>query len=283
MVIYKGMAGLGNQMFEYACARALALRNNTEVRVWRAPADCKDGEVKICDSSSGTNPLEPFAIQARDASSQDLLNIQYRIIEKPFKFYPELLHAKGNVLLDGFWQSEQYFTDVRTAIREDLEFKDAGRMRDSRERIAALRQNRNAAIVAVHVRRGDYVIAKNSGIFHNLSTNWFNTAMARFPANVAFLIFSDDMPWCRATFTGPRINYSNGRDALQDLALMRACDGYIISNSSFSWWGAWLSDNPHAPVIAPSADCWFGPVLQKYSPHDASHIVPDGWIRQQDT
>jgi hypothetical protein len=87
--------------------------------------------------------------------------------------------------------------------------------------------------------------------------------MSRLPVHVQFLVFSDDIPWCQAHITGPRVHYSQAADDLTDLARMRACDGYIIANSSFSWWAAWLSDQENPVVIAPTAEQWFGKKLMQ--------------------
>jgi hypothetical protein len=110
--------------------------------------------------------------------------------------------------------------------------------------------------VAIHVRRGDYLDPAKGGWHTNLcATNYYWRAMEHFP-DARFLVFSDDKEWARTYFvTHPDIKFSEYQDEVADLNIMASCHGHIIANSSFSWWGAWLS--PHGgPVIAPREDRW---------------------------
>lgn len=278
MIIVKIMAGLGNQLFQYACARALAQRLGVELGIWR---DVHAPQASGAVASRPCRLLE-FNVRADYASDAALANLQHTFIENPFTFHPSLLGARDNTLLDGFWQSEAYFADAKHTIRAELEFKDPQHMEQARAAVHHIRQSTGAPVVAVHVRRGDYVEAGNAGIFHNLSLQWYQLAMSRLPADVQFLVCSDDIPWCRDHLTGPRVHYSQATHDLMDLALMRACDGYIIANSSFSWWAAWLSDQENPVVIAPTAEQWFGSKLMQAGSWDAAHIVPMRWLRQPD-
>jgi hypothetical protein len=272
------MAGMGNQLFQYACGRALSLRLGTELRLWSEPAS---------DVPAGVQPNQPhrlldFNIHAKAATDHDLTTMQYKVHENPYTFLPDILKLPDNVMLEGFWQTEKYFADVAPIIRSELEFKDPRRMSIARTNIQRIKESARASVVAVHVRRGDYVLERTKGIFHNLSEQWFQLAMSRFPAQVVFLVFSDDIGWCKEHLKGPRILYSEGTSDLEDLALMRACDGYIVSNSSFSWWGAWLSDAERPAVIGPDASHWFGKILMQTGKWDANHIMPKRWICQPD-
>lgn len=279
MIIVKTMGGLGNQLFQYACGRALALRRGTDLRIWRAP----ESPENHADQPPRPYRLFDFAVQAQVASDHDLAAVRFTVYENPFTFLPAVLDAPDGIALEGFWQSEKYFADATRRIRDELEFADKQRMLQARATVQSMRQTLQAPVVAVHVRRGDYVLERTRGVFHNLSLDWYRLAMSRLPANVVFLVFSDDIAWCQDNLRNPRVHFASpGNGDLDDLALMRACDGYILANSSFSWWGAWLSDNPQAPVIAPSPDCWFGEVLMRRGLHDASHIIPGRWIQQPD-
>jgi hypothetical protein len=278
MIHLKSMAGLGNQLFQYACGRALAARLGTELGIWRPDAT----EPPPSDQPPRPLQLQEFAIQCRWIDAATYAQASPTVFENPFTFHPSVLTAPDGVALDGFWQSERYFADATALIRQELEFANPQRMERPRAIIAKMREELHGPIVAVHVRRGDYVLPRNQGIFHNLSLQWFRAAMARLPESTYFLVFSDDLQWCKTHLQDVRFRYAPGLSELDDLALMRACDGYILSNSSYSWWGAWLSDNPNAPVIAPSPDSWFGPRLVQQGLHDASHIIPGRWIQQSD-
>jgi hypothetical protein len=278
MIIVKTMGGLGNQLFQYACGRALAKRLGVELRVWRS----QDTQERHADQPARPYRLWDFAVNAQIASDDDLAQARFTAYENPFTFLPAVLGAPDGIALEGFWQTEKYFLDAKNTIRSELEFADPNHMMAARASVQLIRAAARGPVVAVHVRRGDYVLDRTKGIFHNLSLHWFQLAMSRMPAHVAFLIVSDDIAWCKTQFTGPRVHFSTATDDLSDLALMRACDGYIISNSSFSWWGAWLSDTPEPVVIAPDANHWFGELLMSGGQHDASHIIPSQWLRQPD-
>lgn len=120
--------------------------------------------------------------------------------------------------------------------------------------------------VAIHVRRGDYV---NNPFYVDLTqTNYYEKAIAEFP-DAEFLVFSDDIEWCKDYFIGEQYSFSEGNDELTDLNLMASCKGHIIANSSFSWWGAYIS--PYSKkVVAPKL--WYTDLKQRT-------LCPDEWIR----
>lgn len=101
--------------------------------------------------------------------------------------------------------------------------------------------------VAIHVRRGDYV--KNSFYVDLMRTDYYERAMAEFP-DASFLVFSDNIEWCKQQKIFSKCDFAEGNDEVTDMNLMASCTGHIIANSSFSWWGSWLS--PHGgKVVAP--------------------------------
>lgn len=112
--------------------------------------------------------------------------------------------------------------------------------------------------VSIHVRRGDYV--KHSQFVQLWDTDYYVRAMEQFPG-ARFLIFSDDKPWCREHFQGPHFEFAWGRDEIEDLNLMASCRHNIIANSSFSWWAAYLNQNPNKQVIYPKA--WHSDGVQR--------------------
>lgn len=121
--------------------------------------------------------------------------------------------------------------------------------------------------VAIHVRRGDYV---NNPFYVDLSlTDYYEKAMELFPTST-FLVFSDDIEWCKDRFQGKQFEFFHS-DELTDLNTMAACSGHIIANSSFSWWGAYLSPNC-GKVVAPSVDNWYTDGIERTK-------CPESWIR----
>lgn len=121
--------------------------------------------------------------------------------------------------------------------------------------------------VSLHIRRGDYT---GNTFYVNLSaTDYYEKAMAEFPDR-KFLVFSDDIKWCKEYFDGrDNIEFSEGRGELEDLNLMMKCDGHIIANSTFSWWGAWLGKGK---VVAPSITNWYTDGIERT-------VCPKHWTR----
>lgn len=123
-------------------------------------------------------------------------------------------------------------------------------------------------MVAIHVRRGDYV---GNNFYTNLmETPYYVDAMSLFP-DASFMVFSDNIDWCKQQEIFKDCEFSEGLSEEQDLNLMASCVGHIIANSSFSWWGAWLS--PYSTkIVAPSVDKWYSDGVERTK-------CPQKWIR----
>lgn len=289
MVIVRLLGGLGNQMFQYAAARRLALKRGMPLKLDLSafPSD------PLRDFS-----LAPFNVQAQFATAQELAKVKgksfagrlesvlFRLRRKvtwtvmtekglsPFK--PALLRASGNVYLAGYWQDERYFLDAADTIRADLTLKEAL----SPESRAVAGQIQSTESVSMHIRRGDYVSNPKTYRLHGVcSMAYYQQSVDLIAEKIAmphFFIFSDDPGWVRDNF---RLEHPatfvthNGLDRdYEDLHLLSLCRHHIIANSSFSWWGAWLCSHPGKIVIAPRR--WFNrPELQDFSP------APEDWIR----
>jgi len=172
--------------------------------------------------------------------------------ELPFK---EEWRGKKNIILDGYWQSEKYFKEFRNSIISKFGFEWKPLL----------------GFVSVHVRRGDYL--KLTDKHPPVPASWITDAMAQFPG-YHFIFFSDDIPWCRMVFGRRKdVTFSKGSSEVQDLVEMTWCEHHICSASTFSWWGAWLNQNPHKRVIMPKL--WFMPGRKE----DTRDIVPEGWER----
>lgn len=156
-----------------------------------------------------------------------------------------------SVSLSGHMQSERYFEHCIDEVRWQLCMKDEPPQND---------------YVAIHVRRGDY----DDAYHPRLTMDYYRPAMAEFHG-AKFLVFSDDIAGAKRMF-GPSVEYSEGRDYLQDFKLLKRCRHYIIANSSYSAMAAVLSDAPDKRVIAPRP--WFGP---RYTQITADDIYSEGW------
>ncbi len=255
--------GLGNQLFQYAAARALAQKLSTELIV-----DLSHYE----NNSARRYLLDRFHVRARPANPGELAGMHaYR--EKSFVFDASFFGASDGTLLEGFWQSEKYFSAIRPLLLEELKIKAPGR--DA----AAAGEILGRPSVSVHVRRGDYAADPKTHQYHGLcGLDYYKEAITRILKSVPdarFFLFSDDPGWTgenllplvpRGTLVRPHPNEE------EDLRLMSLCGYHIIANSSFSWWSAWLSQSTDKIVYAPKK--WFsGADL------DTSDLIPASWTR----
>ena len=266
MVITKITSGLGNQLFQYALGRHLALVNKTSLwadlryfhqeyatdTVRKFKLDRFNVEYNILDSS----PWLYLSKATRLLPGRSLRPLAETRHETDFHFDPAVVRpAAPLTILWGFWQSERYFAESTAQIRQDLTFN-----RPLANSFLAYRQQIEQAEtpISVHIRRGDYVTHPEfSQSFGFLGLAYYETALAHlqslFPSATLFF-FSDEPDWVRAHVRTdlPHVFVQNaGPDAdVDDLQLMSLCHHHVIANSSFSWWGAWLNPRPDKVVIA---------------------------------
>ena len=227
---------MGNAMFQAATTMALAWRN-------------KDGFQfpKWIYSKDFNIPKYHFVFRSNNGP-------QY---EEPHFHYSPIPY-KENLNIHGYFQSEKYFKDFGDKIRDSFQSQYKYRFRDD--------------VCSIHVRRGDYLI--HEGCYNILDMKYYEKAMS-LTGYKKFLIFSDDINWCKSKFVGKEFEFSTEKDPVRDISRMKMCGAHIIANSSFSWWGAWLNDYKDKIVIAPSN--WFGP---KLSPtHDTKDLIPGEWLQ----
>ena len=170
-----------------------------------------------------------------------------------------------DVSLVGFFQTEKYFKNIEEEIRDDFTFR-----QEIRSECDELAEDAFEEPIALHIRRGDFL--KNSGNHHNLGLDYYKQALNQFNSKQQVVIFSDDPQWCleQDLFEGDRFMVSSGNGPYHDLYLMSLCSDFIIANSTFSWWGAWLANR--GTVVAPKK--WFGPNNQHLSTKD---LYPASW------
>jgi hypothetical protein len=297
MVIVNIFAGLGNQMFQYATARRLALKLGVELKLDLSSFDrCQFRKYQLdrfCISSQVASAAEVQALCGQERhdlvsraarKARYLMNRQlgFRwgglVKEKHFHFDPAMLTLPDNVYLFGLWQTEKYFVDSADAIRADFQLRDAPAGRNA-ELISTMKETREA--VSLHVRRGDYVSDPHSNQSHGVcGLDYYQRAiehMTRSLASPHFFVFSDDIAWARENLRLPSLGTfidHNGPDhGVEDVRLMSHCQHHIIANSSFSWWGAWLNPSKGKIVCAPRQ--WFG--LNAKKQRSAVDVIPASW------
>ena len=291
-VIVRILGGLGNQLFCYAAARRLALVNNAELVLDDASGFAYDTEYQrhyllghfniTCRKARPSERLEPFsrvrrALKRRWNQHLPLAQRAY-LVQAGIDFDPTLLHfkPKGTVYLEGYWQSEDYFKDVVHTLRQDLQIKPP----TDAANLAMAEHIRGGTSVAVHVRFFDEPHA--DGI-NNAPGDFYTRALEAMdclaPA-AHYFIFSDQPEAARARIPLPDarvtlVAHNQGdENAYADLWLMTQCQHFIIANSTFSWWGAWLAAQQEKQVIAPGFEMRHGKMSWGFK-----GLLPGEWIK----
>ncbi len=294
MVIVRLTGGIGNQMFQYAAARRISLINGSQILLdlswfqeegWWTKRKYELDSFCIKGKAASKDQIEALKSKRQNILLRHLPFFlrkiffhynQSHIVEKKYNFDPDIMKLRGNVYLDGYWQSEKYFKDIESSIR--LEFSFRKDVLESNKKFIDYIHSCHS--VSIHIRRGDYVTLPEANVFHGIcSKDYYQRAVrhiSRKVANPVFFVFSDDIIWAKQNmdlgFETCFIDQNGPDSGDEDMRLMSACCHHIIANSSFSWWGAWLNPSPDKIVIAPES--WF-----KKAPHNTLDLIPDTWIK----
>lgn len=238
MITCELMGGLGNQLFQIATTTALALRNNDT-----ACFDIDNHRIGL----QGRNASIYKSTLYRKLNNAKLNNTNF--FEQEGFHFSEIPYSE-NLKIVGFFQSEKYFIDYKVQIIDLFEPNDG---------IISYINNKYGDILSkktcsLHVRHGDYLLLSNN--HPPLQMKYYEEAMKYFDNDTLFVVFSDDIDWCKSVFKGDNFVFIENEEDYIDIYLMSLCKNNIIANSSFSWWGSWLNKNENKKVIAPSK--WFG-------------------------
>ena len=275
--------GLGNQMFQYALALKLeSLGCEVKIDVTKYAEHHVHNDFELD---------KVFGIDCPFASVREIRSLGYRkanhltefLKKTPFRKKTIYTHESSSYdahvleldgyYLEGYWQSEKYFADIQDRIKKIYTFP---ALTDCHH-CELVKQMQNSCSVSLHVRRGDYLRFPK---YQNICTlEYYQKAIAlfreKFPGETRFFIFTNDMPWAKEHFQGDDccfVEGNTGAESYRDMQLMSLCSHHIIANSSFSWWGAWLNQNPEKIVIAPEK--W-----ENGTEDDQQDIIPENWIR----
>jgi hypothetical protein len=285
MVIVRLLGGLGNQLFQYAAARRIALKNQLPLKLDITGFD-----------SYGRRPycLHHFNIAEEFATQEEIRRLRVdrvrRVLarflgiahvgthfeECHFHYDPRVSQISSKVYLSGYWQSEKYFADVADVVRAEFTVKTPA----TPENAATQSLIESCNSVCIHVRRGDYVANWRARQTHGVcSVDYYRLAVSEMVSRLGdahFFVFSDDPRWTRDNISFPPrstfVNHNGADRGHEDLRLMAKCRHHIIANSTFSWWGAWLGTAPGQIVMAPRR--WF--VTNSTSARD---VCPAHWLR----
>ncbi len=286
MIIVNLKGGLGNQMFQYALGRTLALKHNDTLKL----------DISTLSRAHELGVVyRPFSLQSfnviQNIATRDEINhlaypygllskltrtISARVLKRTHVcFEPTILNLTGDQYLDGYWQSPRFFEDIRGTLITEFTLRtplpETGEFYKQ-----ALTQDGS---VSLHVRRGDYATnPKTTGEMGVCSLEYYKIAIEHIRTVVdtpRFFVFSDDIAWAREHLLLEEsevifVSDASLTDAME-LALMSLAKHNIIANSSFSWWSAWLNQNPSKVVIAPTP--WFNTVRFD------THLLPESWIQ----
>lgn len=252
---------LGNQMFQYAALKGISRNVGADICIPKYNDPMNDG----IGNMLRTELFDSFDLNV----NINLLDNGHAPVvqERFFHFDEELfLMCPDHVSIHGYFQTEKYFKHIEDEIRNEFVFKNEI-FDPCKEMISSVENP-----IAVHIRRTDYLV--NSENHYNLPISYYIESLKLFDNDRNVIVFSDDPIWCeeQKIFFDDRFLISKNTDNRVDLCLMTLCSDYIIANSSFSWWGAWLSSNRDKIVISPSK--WFGP---NNSHLDTKDLIPNSW------
>lgn len=275
MIIIQMAGGLGNQMFQYALYRQLISMGKI-VKM--------DDEAGFKEDKQRNPALAPFGITYERASRKEIIRMTdasmfplTRIRRKLFgrhshsyfeenKRFQRKIFDWDNVYLEGYWQSEKYFSEVAETLKKEFGLESVRENHSSgcgfsEQAEKYLREIEQTRSVSIHIRRGDYLLPQNQVLFGNICTErYYEKAMKmiadRYP-DVTFYLFTNDSEWAKTWIEKPYriipVEWAEAKD-YELLTLMSRCKHNILANSSFSWWASYLNENPDKMVIAP--DKW---------------------------
>lgn len=241
-MIYSYLDGqLGNIMFEIAAGASLAKCVGVPYKAISCHPFFIDGTID--------EYVKPFRQSIlRKVDFQIELPADTEVYDQP-DFTYSALPLKKDLLLKGGFQSEKYFDEETVRSLFEIDPETESYIRKKYHDILVKNP------VCIHVRRGDYLLQEYKHPVCRMG--YFNKAIACFDPASSFLVVSNDMEWCKKHFKGKQFYFSENESPVVDLYLQAMCSHHIISNSSYSWWGAWLNPNPEKKVIYPAP--WFGP------------------------
>lgn len=298
-MFYLGIkSGLGNQMFQYAFGKAISIENNIPMSL-----DISAYGRQFERDTPRNFTLNHFSITAPIASIEETkkFHTKFAVFKRRLKnkllplvnyeYHPSELKVKDGQYKEGFWQTEKYFEKHGDIIRKEFTLKKPlGTQASNALKEIEQKKGEGFETILIHVRRGDYVTNKHSvallGVLEpeyfiksleivceEIDKKYSNSDKKNPPKHIFFA--TEDIDWVKNNIK-PNLNYSfisrPGIEDYEEIILMSNCDHFIISNSSFSWWAAWLGINPNKTVVAPKK--WI--MNPKVNTTDAT---PPSWLR----
>lgn len=245
---------MGNQMFQIAATIGYATKHGME---WNVPRDTQNNRSFPPRFTHLINPKYDVMLP-----QEEILENGHAYQEIPF--YEDWKEV--NYIMDGYWQSELYFKHAVPQVLEAFN----------------LPWEAKKDKVSIHIRRTDYLVHADK--HPPVAQDYLEPAMLYFAQRgyTKFMVFGDDPKWNQENLNSKKypqyeFEYSPNLGTVEDMVLMSECEnGHIIANSSYSWWGAYLNQNPQKIIVTPSKDNWFGPGNANLS---AKTIIPSDWVQ----
>lgn len=293
MITIKLQGGLGNQLFQYATALALAHQHDTSVAFDLSFFQNLKHNTAVTPrvfelGAFGLIPVQPPLADRLayglikiplNRTVQQLVRHWYSVTdyrEQSFRYDPAIMNSTSqHTHLSGYFQSELYFKCIERVVRSKLNFKEK-----AKDKVAATIRATNS--VSLHIRRGDYANNPTTHNYHGLcSLDYYERAAAYLAQRIGdshFFVFSDDLAWARKHLVLPWpvtfVENCMVTEAYKDMQLMSLCRHHIVANSSFSWWGAWLNTSQNKIVVCPKR--WF---TNETAQNQTVDLIPKAWIR----
>lgn len=289
MKIMRLQGGLGNQMFQYAAIKGV---EPNQERLY-LDHDFFNRTIRTNEFISRKYELKIFKNIRACKAKRDAINfftsnsLYYKILRCLYKSvfvvqkeneFVSLgdIQNKKYVYFNGYFQSEKYFKHIREELLKEFEFPSLDEKNDKVKKLIETSLNS----VSIHIRRDDYLISRVQKVHGVLPLRYYYSALDILKNNekqLTIFFFSDDIQWVKENFILSDlvcyyIDYNKSEDSWKDMALMTFCKHHIVANSSFSWWGAWLSKK-NGKNFAPSN--WYNPNIVKFDIHD---LIPPNWI-----
>lgn len=288
MILIKIIGGLGNQLFQYAFGiyTASLLNSNAKFDIHtdahlknftKRKLDIENFNVTLCHASS--NEVKKYVkfhdglwwrIERKLVQTFSNLNPKYKVQKNAHEVIHEL---QDNAYYDGYWQCHVYPDKIREKLLDEI-VPDPDFHNKFSDILSEINQNSS---VAIHIRRDDYInIKANEELFEVCDMNYYEQAIQIIEKKInapKYLIFTQDKDWAKENFKGKNFEFVEENSAIEDMLLMSMCKHNIIANSTFSWWSAWLNQNPDKIVVAPKK--WYKGKRNLTT----KSLIPENWHR----
>lgn len=293
MIVVRPNGGLGNQLFQYAAGRHLAHLRDDDLRFelsllnlpgrrkyeldhFRLIGEPISNQVRSRMLHTDMNPWKRVLFQAIERTKPYYRRTIFKE-KRQFSYDHNIVNTPADVILSGYWQTEKYFVKIRTILLNEITLRN----RPKSKTLEVSKRITENESVAIHIRRGDYVQYPQTYQYHGTCSLEYYQACIRLISDKIsfphFFIFSDDPDWAFDNIIIPFptefVRHNGPEAAHEDLWLMSRCKHQIIANSSFSWWGAWLNQNPDKIVLAPEK--W----LNINDSRHGTDLLPISWIK----